>query len=61
MGIWRIVEKFIAKTASFNEGGRADQISSPSKGNLKKSDPSNVGLQPYKLVYDGEHSKHPGM
>jgi TDG/mug DNA glycosylase family protein len=44
MGIWRIVEKVISKTAESGVGS-----STHSKAKLKKS---NVGLQPYKLAYD---------
>ena len=45
MGIWHIVEKAIVKMVPFGER-------SPTKGKSKKSDTSNVGLQPYKLVHD---------
>jgi len=54
MGIWRIVEKVIAKTALMNESGHELRMPSPSKGKSKKSNVSDVGLQPYKLAYDIE-------
>jgi len=56
MGIWRIVEKSIAKTSSLGEDGRESKMSNPSKKKSKKSVDANVGLQPYKLVHDFEPS-----
>ena len=62
MGIWRVVEKSIAKTSPLGEGGREVRISSPSKDKSKKSVDAklNVGLQPYKLVHDIEPSNELG-
>jgi len=57
MGIWRIVEKTIAKTASPSVSGREIKTPGPPKGKSKKPDVANVGLQPYKLVYDVEPSE----
>jgi len=56
MGIWRIVEKVIAN-ASPNEGDSEVRLFSPSKRKSKRSSAASVGLQPYKLVYDNEHSE----
>lgn len=60
MGIWRIVEKVIVKTASLGEHSPQVQGRSPSKGKSKKSNTSSVGLQPYKLVHDVD-SEHIGV
>jgi hypothetical protein len=48
MGIWRTVEKVLAKTSSLSESGSSKA----------KSNTSGVGLQPYKLV---SHSDQNGM
>jgi TDG/mug DNA glycosylase family protein len=60
MGIWRIVEKVLVKSASMNEGDRELKMSSPSKGKPKKSTLNDTGLQPYKFVYNIGHSEEIG-
>jgi len=60
MGIWRIVEKVLAKSASINEVGRELKMSSPSKGKSKKSTLNHIGLQPYRFVYNIGHSEEIG-
>jgi thymine-DNA glycosylase len=56
IGIWRIVERVLAKSASIDEGGRELKMSGcPSKGKSKKS--TLNGLQPYRFVYNVGHSE----